>query len=1475
MDHSNAINYIIRLNTPQAITDYTWNGIDKITVGNSSVDTIHASSSFHLEFFNDGCPRVKYECAHSVDCLPAEDLATFSLGDSSISSVAIYEMTRPFAYRVQLEQGLTLHIGRAENDIFLPHKSVSRHHATIESDSSGYYIKDCNSTNGTYVNGTRVIRERLKYDDAITIGKYTLIFKGDYLVVSNLIPANCFEQAAEVFNRAPRMKTQSHTERISIQKPPSIGSKPEINWLSVLLPPILMALIVVVMAFVIGTGSTYMFIMLPMQLISVLIAIINYRKQTKSHNVLKSTRLETYHKYIDGIKNRVSSEAAAQLNALQHANPPTEECFRILSERQSVLWERRTADEDFAKFRIGIGSVKANVTAEWVKDELAFTKDELEEAAEALCSESQYIQNAPILVDASGNHIIGIAGEDLSVYELIRNTIIQAATFHSSEDLRIAVVFSEKDREQWQWLRWLPHINSALSGAKLLGYTGSSAGSLIGEISDILKERSENNRISAASQTPQYVVFVLVPELISNFRFLSNIYDAGSSVNISVIISSTSVNRLPKECETIIEVTNKKGKIYAKNSSTTQSEFIVDDISFHCEDYSRKMAPIKLTEDNGMKFMPDTATFMEGYHLKKIENYDIAAAWSSARTDRSLAVPIGIDESGNVFSFDIMDGKHGVHGLIGGMPGSGKSEMLQSWILSMALHFSPEDISFILIDFKGTGLITPFEKLPHLAGTISNIDSDIKRNLEALEYEIARREKLFDTYKVTKIKDYNRKANNGEIPEKIPIIFVVIDEFAEFKKTFPEFMKWVERSFAKGRSLGIWFILATQNPGADASPSIKENTHFKWCLKVASPASSKEMVGIPDASFISNPGRAYIKVSNSTSDFLTQVQSFWSGALYLSASEEKKTRIFMLSLNGARYDISATGGTVGPVAELSEIHVIVSFICRYAEANKIACAKKVWPDKLKSKIALNELLGEDSRTLWSTQSTELKPIVGEVDDPKHQRKFPLEIALSYYGHVAIYGAPSTGKTTFLQSLAMSIATMYAPSHVNLYMLDFGGLGLRVLQTLPHIGGIVENGDGEKLEKLAYMLDQALEERKRLFSSAGVGNMKAYLEELNHHADMRRVPYIVLMVDNFSAAIKVYPNLEPLFATLLQSGANYGIYCVLVSTGSNGISYKFQQNIKMSFALQLADKADYAMIVGRTEGLIPDNYIGRGLMKGNPPLQFQVALPAYGDTDSDISKNIRSIADDMSRLWDGEPALSIPVMPEMIPFGSIAGEGVFIGLSHESISPVQYDYIKQHFLMISGVDRDARINLLMSAAKQLKSAVGGKLVTIDTSKTSLVRIRDVADAIVVSPNEIDHLIEQLRPELQRRDAENGHEHEPFEPIIIVVDDFVQFYEMISNETANRIRAIVVKGSGMGIFFLTTSEAQALSILKNKGELATLTMVKGKQSVLLGGSLNDHPAFSPKATYSQKCLSVASNEGFLLNGSGFVRFKAMEL
>ena len=171
------------------------------------------------------------------------------------------------------------------------------------------------------------------------------------------------------------------------------------------------------------------------------------------------------------------------------------------------------------------------------------------------------------------------------------------------------------------------------------------------------------------------------------------------------------------------------------------------------------------------------------------DDLDLQKRWNSTRVYKSMSVPLGVSKTGIVY-LDLHDKAHGPHGLVAGTTGSGKSEILQSYILSAATYFHPYEIAFLIIDFKGGGMVNQFKDLPHLLGAITNIDGkEIDRSLKSIKAELQKRQYLFAEAEVNHIDKYIQKYKAGEVLEPLPHLIIIVDEFAELKAEQPDFMK--------------------------------------------------------------------------------------------------------------------------------------------------------------------------------------------------------------------------------------------------------------------------------------------------------------------------------------------------------------------------------------------------------------------------------------------------------------------------------------------------------------------------------------------------------------------------------------------------------------------------------------------------------------------------------------------------------------
>lgn len=1369
-------------------------------------------------------------------------------------------------------------IGRSgECDIVIGSRQVSGKHLELRRSTDGWSARDMGSANGTYVNGRLARETDLSAGDVLDIGPCRLILTGDHLSLTfrGSVKSNLIRQTAEKtadtpeeayphqFHRSPRLMEDIPETTIEFEDAPSIGGKPNIRWSGVIIPPLANIVVIALAAYLTRGSITMLYFSVPMTLVSLLMSIMNYRRQNKDYKQMEQLRLQTYDAYLDQQEQNIRQLQNEQWRILTNVHPITTDCLTIAAEPARRLWERRKGDRDFMELRVGEGMAASCVKCEVPRHGLTLTVDDQAGRAGALSRKYEQVAHCPVTCHLGRIPTCGVIGERMACLNVVRNMLVQAATHHSYEDLRIVLLCNKEELEQWSFLKWLPHIYDDTRSERYIADTPAAARRVLGNLGESIAPRvkREYGQRDTSHSGPHYLVVCADRSLLDMQPINQYLTANDPSLGVSTLYLYDELDLLPKECMTILEMKGRKGVQYIKENAGVRYEFTLDPVREELyEEFARALAPVRIELAASKGTLPTNVSFMQGYGVRQPKDISTVSRWPQAQPEKSMAVPIGLRVTGDPFYFDIHEKKYGPHGLVAGMTGSGKSEMVQSWILSMALAFPPEAVSFVLIDFKGTGLILPFRNLPHLAGTISDLDTNITRNLIALENELTRRKALLDAAGVSNISSYLKLYREGKVAIPLSYLFLVIDEFAEFKVQFPDFMQVVNRVFAIGRTLGVHIILLTQKPGSVVDDKMNANTRFRWCLKVASSADSREMLHHDDAARITNPGRAYVQVGED--EVYEMIQSYWSGAPYNPDRELSRKRADTLSvvdLYGFRKNYEPEK-TTGFRAEKNEIDAMVEYLDAYTRKNEIPRARNIWTSKLADRIELSQLLhiafdGER----WGDNAG-LAPVVGMLDDPRNQSQYPMRLNLLEDGHTIIYGAPGSGKTTFLHTVIMSTALSYSPDMVSIYLLDFGGGSLNLFRSLPHVGAVARDNEEDHVNKICKLVLDELKQRKELFSELGVVSIDAYRESTGN-----RMPYIMLAVDNFGPVLNLYPDLDEFFQVLTREGGSYGIYMVATAVSENAVSYRISQNITGGIALRMPDRGDYASIVGRTEGLEPENLPGRGLCRGKLPLEFQAALPVGGSETQRVSQ-IRQLAELMNQKWGGARPKDIPIMPKHVFARDWKDNGLLAGMDRQTVKPVAYDFKRRQFLMISSTGSVQGKQLLRALTAQAAEQFPRETLALyDPGEGILAKFKPLAGEYFTSANDFDRYIASLMPILQKRKeqvaTEEGRQWLAGQPeILIVISDHKRCFDAAANETMRRLANIINLGKDLKVCLLILSVAEDRSAF---GMDMFCTNLNTKADVLMvDGSFRSHGYFDSQLDYNQSSEDLPEGDAWLL-------------
>ena len=1495
---------IFRIYRDTTLTDQDLGDLTVFTLGSGKKDLVQMSDC--------GFAKKQLTFVRGADCwqwtstrpVPVRNGAALS-GTLQLGDVLLIDREKRIAVTVlerdendtrlfDLSRASEVTVGRsAECDIVVACRQVSGRHLTLCRGAEGWIVRDLNSSNGTYRNGERTRESALTAGDVLDLGPCRLLLTGDSLSVafrggvkSNLSDARPERTAQSpedpypfLFHRSPRLKEDMPAETIELQDAPAIGGKPSISWFSVIVPPLLSVGVMALASFLMGGALTMLVFSAPMTLVGILMSVVSYRRQVKEYRRMEQLRLDKYDEYLDEQEQVIRNAQCEQRRILTDVHPATIECLSIASQPARRLWERRRTDADFLELRVGEGAIESCVNFQVPRHGLSLVKDDQEDRPGELAERYAWVPHCPITCPLGQMPTCGLIGERESVLTAARNMLVQAATHHSYEDLRIVLIFSGKEADRWSFVRWLPHVYNETRTERYIADSPDSARRVLGQLNEMLAARVINQdkgqRENVLPEGPHFLVVCADRTLLEHHPIGQHLTANDPRLGISTLFLYDELELLPKECSIILELKGRKGSLFYRENAGARREFALDGVKEEFYDsFARTLAPLCIEAAAGKGNLPTTVSFLQGCGVRSPGELPGPKHWPEAVPEKSMAVPIGVRASGEPFFFDIHEKKCGPHGLVAGMTGSGKSEMVQSWILSMALAFPPQAVSFVLIDFKGTGLILPFRNLPHLAGTISDLDTNITRNLIALENELTRRKALLDAASVSNISGYLRLYREGKVKEPLSYLFLVIDEFAEFKVQFPEFMQVVNRVFAIGRTLGVHIILLTQKPGSVVDDKMNANTRFRWCLKVASSADSQEMLRHPDAARITNPGRAYVQVGED--EVYEEIQSYWSGAPYnpnRALSRQREDKLSVVDLYGFKrcYEPEKTTGFR---ADKNEIDAVVEYLDQYARDNGVPRARNIWTSRLPEHIELPQLLhiafdGER----WG-KNEGLAPVVGMLDDPRTQSQYPLRLDLPRDGHTVVYGAPGVGKTTFLQTFILSAALAYSPEEVEMYLLDFGGGSLNLFRQLPHVGAVVRDSETERLEKVCGIISSELSRRKALFAEMGIVSIGAFRE-----VSEEPMPYLVLAVDNFGPVLNLYPDLDEFFRTLTQEGGSYGIFLVATAGSENAVPYRIAQNLKGSVALRMPDASDYASIVGRTEGLEPENFPGRGLFRGKPPLEFQTALPTDGGNESERARQIRQLAQQMDSKWTGLRPEDVPVMPARVLAGEWSADGILLGLDRKTVRPAAINLMERQFLLVSYLGGVAGKQLLRAIAGQLPGCwPTEKIALYDPGERVLEKQKDSC-GYITSPAEFDGYIASLMPLLQKRkesaEAPEGKAWlESQLPIVLVISDLRACLEAASADTARRLASILHLGAGLRVSVVVLARAQDREDLSHAGDMFSIHLTNKADVVMVEGCLRDHGMFDTQLDYTEAGESLAEGDAWLLQNGEARLIKCVE-
>ena len=1185
-----------------------------------------------------------------------------------------------------------LNIGSAtNNDIAYPLFHVKPYHITLTYDNGEWFFHDLSNERYVYVNGKCEKNATLEVGDNIYIFGLRLIIGQGFIAINDgngrvyvnelklrpVLKANQLsflntptseDDEYKLFNRMPRRRKSLNVDKISVQGPPMPLNGNQI--------PLLLRM---GSSMVMGTRSMFMG-NYTMMLSSVLFPFLTSKYTDKQKKEYEERRHKKYNEYLKIKADEIQNECKRETEILNYNYP---ELNKVLTytEQDEHLWERRNTDDDFLKLRLGYGNLPMMAELQHPQKDFQMEEDELENKMFEMVESSFCLEKAPVMHSFVENYICGILGTKRLVFSFVQRLIMQLIILHSYDEVKTIFLINPDDLEEMEYIKFLPHTWNDQKTFRFIATNTSEAYQISEQLereieSDLSKPRKLEEILK---ERPYYMVFAMDKKIFDSMEVLKNVMQQSDNCGLSII---TTFEDLPKECFNIFDM-----KTSGNNLLVHLKELDKEEVVFNMDRFDESLVGKSLERifNTDLKVisqayaLPKMITFLEMFGVGRIEHLNILKRWKENNPVKSLAVPVGVGTDGGMFYLDLHEKFQGPHGLVAGMTGSGKSEFILTYILSMAVNFHPNEVAFILIDYKGGGLAGAFDDpvrgvhLPHLLGTITNLDgASIQRSLVSINSELKRRQRIFNETKsrvnegTMDIYSYQRLYRQGLVEQPMPHLFIISDEFAELKQQKPEFMSELISIARIGRSLGVHLILATQKPSGVVNDQIRSNTKFRVCLKVQDRADSMDMLKRAEAAEIKETGRFYLQVGYN--EYFALGQSAWSGAPY-----EPQDEVVVKQDDSIQF-IDHVGQNILEVKKKqdkeesvgSQLVSLVKAISDLAEQEGLE-KKSLWKPELPKRLDLDSL-----EIYYKNESKDMgvHAYLGMIDDPENQEQFPLMIDFQNCKNLLIVGEPESGKTTFIQSMLISLIKHYLPEEVNFYILDYSSRMLKVFDKTPHCGAVLGEEDEDKIDAFFDLIQSIIQERKKLFSELEVSSY----EDANI---IHKLPLILVIIDNISG-LKENKKGENKYYKLqeyLKNGSNYGVKYIICSSHTNEMTLRIRQELGNRIAFHMKDKYEYGEALNCRCDYLPSEIKGRGLCNvEGTSLEMQIAIGISMLKGKSLIENLKEYINQRNEQWHNRKiAKRLPSIPQSEEYSKFVEKfslgQVPLGYSYKDAKPV--------------------------------------------------------------------------------------------------------------------------------------------------------------------------------------------------------------
>jgi S-DNA-T family DNA segregation ATPase FtsK/SpoIIIE len=1273
------------------------------------------------------------------------------------------------------KQGLV--VGRT-SPLPLGDNEVSGRHLEVRVDGDSVLVTDAGSANGTWVAGQRARDERrIRRGELIWVGRTALTVAA----APEADAALSVGEAGQLrYSRSPRLANPPQSAPIRFPEPPPPPAKTSFPLLAVITPVVIGLL----MAVVLKQWQYLAFIALsPVMLIGNTIS--GRRSGRRGHR----QKLTEFSRAQDQARTQMVAAQQSDLAYLRQVHPDPATLLLIASGPSARIWERQPADPDFLALRIG------TATLPWRAPEHPSHQSTADQAPHGQAQ----LRDAPVAISLPERGAVGLVGPPRRSRAVARALLLSLGVLHSPRDVSVTVLTDSDSSLDWEWLRWLPHARPSGSdhqGLLRLGNDDGSVAMRLAELNAALEDRRQSTGVGRRPVQPDSVDVVI---LDGSYRLrlgagLGSLLREGPAAGIYFLCLDETVAQLPPECrQAIVQLADDEGAVTARilEPGREPVEVVADAVSpAVCTMTARALAPIQETGGRDRRdSLPSSLRFLDAARLDPPGAAQIRSDWArGGRTTRAL---LGARAEGPF----VLDLAQGPHLLVAGTTGSGKSELLQTLVASLAAANRPDAMNFVLVDYKGGAAFSAFAGLPHAVGTLTDLDEFlVDRALTSLRAELQRRKAILGQAGRPNVAEYWNALPSMPGADPLPRLVIVVDEFAVMADKLPDQLRSLVDIGAQGRSLGLHLVLATQRPAGVVSADLRANINLRIALRVASPDDSRDVIETVDAARIPADGAAGRAFAWLGGGRPVEFQTARVGGPRPGArASQRSTRVTPLRWADLGYPQAAAAEAAPDPDDPTDLSALVLALREAADQERIGGQHSPWQPPLPELIdvgELNQAAQSRSPARSPAPGSETIPLVfGLADHPQQQSQTPATFDVAQSGHLLIAGAPQSGRTTLLRTLAGSLAGPVSADDVHLYVIDGGG-ALAALSALPHCGAVVTLAEPDRIDRLLSRLGNELNQRSRFLSASGYSDLAEYR---SGGPAGQKPPYLLVLVDRYDAFVAAVEHVDGgrligQLQRLFRDGLAAGIR--VVATGDRSLlTGRLASQAENKIVLRLADPADYTL-AGVTARSVPRRMpSGRGLRLPGADL-LHVAVLAGEPQGTAQNRALRELA--AYSRQPQNPPLRVDALPVAVTYEQACrlpqtSDGALVGVGGDELAQVRVD--APGFLII-GHPGTGRSTALAAQARSLAD-YGLPLVLITPRKSTLSEALDPG---------------MIRAHLTGTDADAARALASAladGPVVIVADDADLLADSpVAEELTSRYRTI--RDSGHRLLAATTAD-----------------------------------------------------------------------